>query len=215
MMNFIIKVIIYIYSMTKINKYSLIIALFTIINTNISMAYEEPKYQIVKSNGNYEIRKYLSRLAVEINYSSEDSGFKYLFNYISGENSISEKIKMTVPVTQSININMTKPVTQFNKDGKMIMQFYLPSKFSIENAPKPSNKRVKLVTIDAGYYAVLKYSGRATDKNYLNHIKKLREYLIDDNIDMLDNGTKSTYNGPFTFPIFRRNEAMINIKWNF
>ena len=68
--------------MIKISNYPLIIALFTIIYTNISMALEEPKYQIFKSNTNYEIRKYNKRLAVEVEYSKEESGFRYLFNYI-------------------------------------------------------------------------------------------------------------------------------------
>ena len=29
---------------------------------------------------------------------------------------------------------------------------------------------------------------------------------------MLDNGTKATFDGPFTLPILRRNEAMIKIQ---
>ena len=178
------------------------------------MALEETNYKIIKSSQNYEIRKYSDRLAVEVEFSSEDSGFNYLFNYISGENTTSEKVSMTVPVTQSTKIDMTAPVTQSNKDGKMLMQFYLPSKFSIDNAPIPTNKRVKLVTIEGGYYAVLKYSGRNSNKNYLNHLSKLRNYLEKDKIVMIDNGTKATFNGPFTLPILRRNEAMIKIKWN-
>ena len=178
------------------------------------MALEEPNYKIIKSGENYEIRKYSDRLAVEVEFSSEDSGFNYLFNYISGENTTSEKVSMTVPVTQSTKIDMTAPVTQSNKDGKMLMQFYLPSKFSIDNAPIPKNKRVKLVTIEGGYYAVIKYSGRNSDKNYLNRLSELRDYLEKDRIVMIDNGTKATFNGPFTLPILRRNEAMIKIKWN-
>ena len=35
-----------------------------------------------------------------------------------------------------------------------------------------------------------------------------------DKIEMIDNGTKATFDGPFTLPILRRNEAMIKIKWN-
>ena len=50
-MNF-IKNILYTFIMIKISKSPLIIALFTIIYTNISMALEEPKYQILKSNNN-------------------------------------------------------------------------------------------------------------------------------------------------------------------
>ena len=144
--------------MIKISKYPLIIALFTIIYTNISMALEEPKYQILKSNNNYEIREYNDRLAVEVTYSNEDSGFRYLFNYISGENTTSEKVSMTVPVTQSVKIDMTAPVTQSKKDGKLVMQFYLPSKFTINTAPKPTNRKVSLVVLEGDIYAVIKLS---------------------------------------------------------
>jgi len=200
--------------MVKILKFALIILFFTIINTEITMALEEPKYEIIKSNKDYEIRKYNNRLAIQTEYSYENSGFRYLFNYISGENNMSEKVSMTVPVTQSVKIDMTSPVTQFNNNGKMVMQFYLPSKFTIENAPQPTNTRVKLVTIDGGHFAVLKYSGRSSDKNYLKKLNKLKDYLIKDKIEMLDSGTKATFNGPFTLPILRRNEAMIKIKWN-
>ena len=105
--------------------FAIVISLITIFYTNISMALEEPNYKIIKSSENYEIRKYSDRLAVEVEFSSEDSGFNYLFNYISGENTTSEKVSMTVPVTQSTKIDMTTPVTQSNKDGKMLMQFYL------------------------------------------------------------------------------------------
>ena len=200
--------------MVKILKFALIILFFTIINTEITMALEEPKYEIIKSNKDYEIRKYNNRLAIQTEYSYENSGFRYLFNYISGENNMSEKVSMTVPVTQSVKIDMTSPVTQFNKNGKMVMQFYLPSKFTLENAPKPTNSRVNLVTMEGGHFAVLKYSGSSSDKNYLKKLNKLKDFLTKDKIEMLDSGTKATFNGPFTLPILRRNEAMIEIKWN-
>jgi len=196
------------------SKYYLIIALFIIFNTNLSMALEEPAYKIIKSYEGYEIRKYDDRLAVEVEFRSEDSGFNYLFNYISGENTTSEKISMTVPVIQSAKIDMTAPVTQSNKDGKMLMQFFLPSKFTIDTAPIPKNKRVKLVIIEGGFYAVKRYSGRTSDTNYKKHHEKLKENLISDNIETLDNGIKAIFNGPFTLPLLRRNEAMIKIKWN-
>ena len=200
--------------MIKKSKYPLIIALFIIIYNNISMALEEPKYQILKSNKNYEIRKYNDRLAVEITYSNEDSGFRYLFNYISGANTTSEKVSMTVPVTQSVKIDMTAPVTETTKEGKMVMQFFLPSKFTFETAPKPTNNRVSLVVLEGGVYAVIKYSGRLTDKNFQKHYKELKEYLTNDNINFFEPAIRATFNGPFTLPILRRNEAMIKIKWN-
>ena len=200
--------------MFKNSKFTIIIAFITIFYTNISMALEEPSYSIVKSNENYEIRKYKDRLAVEVEFKSEDSGFQYLFNYISGENTTSEKVSMTVPVTQSAKIDMTAPVTQSNKDGKMLMQFFLPSKFTIDTAPTPTNKRVKLVIIEGGYYAIKRYSGRTSDTNYKKHLVKLKENLTSDNIETLDDGIKAIFDGPFTLPIMRRNEVMMKINYN-
>ena len=200
--------------MIKNTKLPLIIALFILIYTNISMALEEPKYQILKSNGKYEVRKYNDRLAVEVEYSNEDSGFRYLFNYISGENTQSEKVNMTVPVTQSVKIDMTAPVTQSKEDGKMVMQFFLPSKFTFETAPKPTNNRVSLVVLEGGVYAVIKYSGRLTDKNFQKHYEELKDYLIKDKIKFIEPAIKATYDGPFTLPVLRRNEVMMKINYN-
>ena len=194
--------------------FTIVISLITIFYSNISMALEEPKYQILKSNNNYEIREYNDRLAVEVTYSNEDSGFRYLFNYISGENTTSEKVSMTVPVTQSVKIDMTAPVTQSKKDGKLVMQFYLPSKFTINTAPKPTNRKVSLVVLEGDIYAVIKYSGRATDKNFQKHYKELKEYLIKDNINFVEPAIKATFDGPFTLPILRRNEVMMKINYN-
>ena len=200
--------------MIKNSKYPLIIALFTIIYSTITMALEEPKYQILKSNKNYEIRKYKDRLAVEVTYSNEDSGFRYLFNYISGENTTSEKVSMTVPVTQSVKIDMTAPVTQSTKNGEMVMHFFLPTKFTLETAPKPTNNRVSLVVLEGGIYAVIKYSGRVTNKNFQKQYKILKDSLVRDNIDFIEPAIRATFNGPFTLPILRRNEVMMKINYN-
>ena len=200
--------------MSKIRINTLIIFIFTLTTTGFAMAYEEPKYNIVKTYQEFEIRKYDDRLAVEIEYSNEDSGFRYLFKYIAGANTNSDKIKMTVPVTQSVKIDMTTPVTQSVKNGKMLMQFFLPSKFTLENAPQPTDKRVSLVVIKGGYYAVIKYSGRLTNQNYLKHYKILENYLNDSEIDFTKPGIRATYNGPFTLPFLRRNEIMMKITFD-
>ena len=200
--------------MIKIIKYCLIILLFNIFSIKQTMSYEEPKYKTIKTSDVYEIREYDDRLAVEIEYSNEDSGFRYLFNYISGENKSSEKVKMTVPVTQSVKINMTTPVTQSSQGGKMKMQFYLPSKFTIKNAPQPTNERVNLIIIKGGVYAVISYSGRLTNRNYSKHYKQIINQLNKDNIEFIEPAIRATYNGPFTLPIFRRNEIMMKINYN-
>jgi len=163
------------------------------------MANEEAKYDVVKSNETYEIRKYSDRLAVQALNTNENNSFRKLFNYISGDNETNEEIKMTVPVTQ------------MKKKGNMTMQFYLPSKFNKDNVPNPSSTDVKIVNIEGGYYAVIRYSGRASDKNFIKHKEILENELTKDNISIVGPAIKATYNGPFTLPMLRRNEAMFEV----
>ena len=165
------------------------------------MANEEAKYDVVKSNEIYEIRKYSDRLAIQALNTDENNSFRKLFNYISGNNEKNEEIKMTVPVTQ------------MEKKGKMTMQFYLPSKFNKDNVPNPSRSDLKIIKIKQGYYAVIRYSGRASEKNFIKHKEILENELKKDNILIVGPAVKATYNGPFTLPAFRRNEAMFEVNW--
>ena len=163
-----------------------------------TMAYEETNYEVVKENQKYEIRKYPDRLVIETN-SIKGNGFRKLFNYISGNNEKNQEIKMTVPVTQEI------------KNGNMTMQFYLPSKFNKDNAPKPSNSEIKILTIEGGYYAAIKYSGRSSDKNFLKNKDILEKELKQDNIIILSPPIRASYNSPFTLPMLKRNEVMYKV----
>ena len=149
-----------------------------------AMANEEVKYEIIKKNEIYEVRKYSDR-----------------FNYISGNNKINKKISMTTPVTRT------------KKNGNMTMQFYLPSQFNQESAPDPSNNEVKLVNVEGGYYAVLRYSGRASDKNFIKHKEILEKELIKNNISIISPSIRATYDSPFTLPMNRRNEVMFKINY--
>ena len=180
---------------------------------NISIAYEETSYRIVATNKNYEIREYDDRLAVQTSQENgQNKAFRELFKYISGSNTSSTKIEMTIPVTQSIKIDMTTPVTQKFQDGKIIMRFFLPRKFQPETAPQPLNEDLSIVVVKGGKYAVMKYSGRSTVKNFEKHSNLLLEALSVNNITTLDDPIKATFNGPLTPFFFRRNEVMIRIK---
>ena len=162
------------------------------------MSYEEANYEVIKENKEYEIRKYSDRLVIETN-SIQGNGFRKLFNYISGNNEENQKIKMTVPVTQEI------------KNGNMTMQFYLPLKFNKDNTPKPSNSDIKILTIEGGYYAVIKYSGISSDKNFLKNKEILEKKLKQDNITVISPPIRASYNSPFTLPMLKRNEVMYKV----
>ena len=188
--------------MKTIKFYFIVFCTLFILPYSAVMAYEEANYEVISKNEVYEIRKYSDRLAVETMTSGIDSNFRKLFNYISGRNDTQEKIKMTTPVTQ------------VEKNGNMIMQFYLPSKFNSENAPNPSREDVKIVNIEGVYYAVLRSSGRASDGNFLKHKEILEKELQKNNISIISPPIRATYDSPFTLPMNRRNEAMFKVELN-
>jgi len=174
------------------------VSLFT---TNSIMAYEEADYKTVYQTEQFDVRFYGERLVVQTSYGDQNGGFRKLFNYISGSNDSSEKIAMTVPVTQS------------DPGEGMVMQFYLPSKFDKESTPNPEDETLEISTIDAGYYAVIKFSGRSKEKNFNRHSEILKKELVKENIEIIGPSIKATYNGPFTLPRFRRNESMFLVSW--
>ena len=181
--------------------FGFIIYLIFFMPYSITMANEEASYDIVHETEVYEIRYYSDRFVVQVINSSDDNSFRKLFNYISGDNKTSEEIKMTVPVTQTI------------KDNETYMQFYLPSKFTKETIPTPSNPDIEITTIKEGYFAAIKNSGRSSDKNFIKYSKTLYQKLLEDKILIKWTAIKATYNGPFTLPPFRRNEAMFKVDW--
>ena len=192
-----------------------LIAILAYLTASVpAMSYEEPEYSIVKKTDVYEVRQYKKRTVAEVTYGEEDSGFRVLFDYISGANKGSKEVEMTIPVTQSKEIDMTAPVTQSMTDGKMSMRFFLPMQYSKQNAPEPNDERVRIIDLPAEYFAVISYSGFASDGNFEEHYTKLKSALDKDGIVIKGPPIKATYNSPFTLPFLRRNEAMYPLEWN-
>ena len=176
------------------------------------MALEEPKYTIIKQTNDYEIRKYDDRLAVEtLEGSGENRAFSLLFKYISGANEQNSKVAMTIPVTQSTKIDMTAPVTQEEVNGDRVMRFFLPTQFTMEDAPRPTSDAVRLVIVKGQTYAVMRYSGRSSDQNFIRNARKLSEALKRDGVQASGDPIKATFNGPFMPFFLRRNEVMVPV----
>ena len=181
---------------------SFIVYLILLFPYSISMANEEAPYDVVHKADIYEVRHYSDRLVAQVINKGDNKAFRKLFNYISGANNSAEKIKMTVPVTQPI------------KDNELFMQFYLPSEFNKKTTPIPTNSDVEITLMKEGYFAVIRYSGRSSDKNFTKYSKILREKLLEDKILINGFAIKATYNPPWTLPPFRRNEVMFSVKWD-
>ena len=193
----------------------LLITLIVYFTTSVpAMSYEEPEYFIVEKTEVFEVRKYKKRTVAEVAYGEESSGFRLLFDYISGANNGSKKIEMTIPVTQSKKIDITVPVTHSTTDGKMSMRFFLPKQYSKQNAPEPNDERIRIIDLPVEYFAVISYSGFSSDDNFEKHHRKLKTALDRNGKIIKGPPIKASYNSPFTVPFLRRNEAMYRLELN-
>ena len=193
----------------------ILLALFSFITVSLpAMSYEEPNFTIIKKTDVYEVRRYEKRTVAEVTYGEENGGFRVLYNYISGANKDTLELQMTVPVTQSKKIYITAPVTRSANNGNIVMRFFLPSEYSKQNAPKPTDKRVRIIDLPEEYFAVISYSGFDSDSNFIRHHQKLASAIYKDGLLAVGPPVKATYNSPFTPPFLRRNEAMYPLKWN-
>jgi len=201
----------------NLNYRTVVLMIITVIN--ISMAIEEPKYTVVKSDGKIEIREYQSYLVAETFISASEmneasnSGFRKLFKYISGNNRTNTDITMTAPVTttRSEKIEMTAPVTtQRTADGYTIA-FVLPDEFTFTTAPVPIDSTIVLREIPARVVAVIRFSGRWTDENMWEHQQMLYNWLKEHSIASVASPVIARYDPPFMPWFLRRNEIQIDI----
>ncbi|XP_059647135.1 uncharacterized protein LOC132293611 [Cornus florida] len=190
---------------------------------------ETPKFEVIQSTNEYEIRKYSPSVIAEVTYDpsqfkgNKDAGFTILANYIGAlgnpQNTKPEKIAMTAPVItkSSEKIAMTAPVvTKSGGEGekKMVsMQFILPEKYKkAEEAPKPVDERVVIREEGERKFGVVKFSGSATEEVVKGTVEKMKESLGRDGYKVIGEFLLARYNPPWTLPPFRTNEVMIPIE---
>lgn len=179
--------------------------------------YEEPDFQTDLKDGAFEIRSYPSVVAASVQVagnseSSANEAFKILAGYIFGKNRSQTKIAMTAPVVQethSEKIAMTVPVTVERSDTSMTMSFYMPSKFSLDTLPEPIDKRIELACIPPRKFAVIRFSGFATEKNCDLKAEELKRWMEARNLKSCVEPIRAFYNPPWALPFLRRNEIWI------
>ncbi|MEL7469700.1 MAG: heme-binding protein [Pseudomonadota bacterium] len=183
-------------------------------------AAPEPNYDVVRSEGSFEIRDYPELVVVGTAMSDGSSdAFGKLFDYISGANRAQDKIAMTAPVLQSpedsTEIAMTAPVLRgADADGRVEMLFVLPETFTPETAPEPTDPSVRLSTIPSRRVAVLRFSGLFRDPAIAENTKLLQDRMQAEGLEPVGPPEAAGYNPPWTLPPLRRNEILIPIARN-
>jgi hypothetical protein len=199
---------------------SMVIALFLFAGER-AMSLEQPEYTVLYEDGDIEYRQYEPYLVAETVVQNSDdfreagnAGFRRLFKYISGANTSQAKIAMTAPVTRTPrneDIAMTAPVRQVESADGWNVAFMLPKKYSIENAPIPTDDRLRIRMVPGRLMAVLRYSGRWTEKNFLRQRDTLQNAVDGQAVNQIGEFESAAYNPPYMPPFMRRNEVMIEV----
>ena len=194
------------------------LAMILLLSGGAAMSIEQPTYNVVYAADGIEYRQYEPYLVAETlmeditSYSAAgNEGFRRLFRYISGANEGSNKISMTAPVAQAPawgeKIDMTGNLTQTLSTQGWSLAFMLPSKYSLDTVPEPTDPRVRIRRVPARSVAVLRYNGRWTENNRVSAEIDLRKKLADANVEIIGAVDSAMFNSPFMLPLFRRNEV--------
>lgn len=169
---------------------------------------ETANYEIIKDEGEFEIRLYDKIIVASVeNFSG--SSFRVLFQYINGANTKNAEINMTSPVITSEKIAMTSPVINESES----MSFVLPSKYSMDNVPQPTDERVLIREIPERYVATIRFRGLAWKDQVKNQTERLLKWVQEKNIVSRSNPFLMQYNPPYVPGFLRRNEVGVEIEF--
>jgi hypothetical protein len=177
-------------------------------NTLARETYESAEYQVVKSDGKFEVREYPDLMLVatktKMDAQGRDGSFMKLFRYISGANESDKKIAMTTPV--------------FMEDDKsnsaIQMGFVMPKDVAATGVPTPTGDGVDIRKRAGGRFAVLRFSGQLNSKLAKESEAKLRTWMESQSLVADESAGVETagYDSPFTPSPLRRNEVLIRLK---
>lgn len=202
------------------------------MTSSTAQAIEQPTYTVVQSNDVYEIRKYEPYIVAEVVVPGPESeagnqAFSLLGGYIFGKNKGERKLEMTAPVVQtpvspsasaapapatSTKIDMTAPVVQTPTTNGFLVQFMMPSAYTLATLPEPLDPKVKLRQVDGKTVAAHRYSGSWSQSNYDEHLSILKTALAKAGVKTQGEPLYSRYNAPFTPWFLRKNEIWFNIQ---
>jgi len=214
------------------SKRSALLFLVGLLWMQATMATEEPKYEVISSENAFEVRRYAPVLIAETVVEGDmdeasSQGFRRIADFIFGNNqrpdtAQSSKIAMTAPVTvepMSSKIAMTAPVsiepaaadTNMQSARTWRIQFVMPSQYTMASIPKPNNSAVTLRELASKQFVVLRYSGLNTLAKVQDKTREALTWAQQKSFKVIGTPQLSRYDPPWTLPMFRRNEIMVEI----
>ena len=192
---------------------------------------EEPAFESIKKEGDFELRQYRGFIVAETFVKGDmdaagGEAFRAIAGYIFGgnvsaSNSGSEKIAMTAPVTMekasSEKIAMTAPVVmeksmEKSADENYRVHFVMPSQYTMQTLPKPTNPKVTLREVSPQKMAAIRFSGFSTDEKVRVKTEELTNWIEKQGLKIIGKPQFARYDPPMMPPFLRRSEVMIAVE---
>ncbi len=164
---------------------------------------ETPKYKVIKTYDEVEVRLYPKMVVAKTNLADKSfddqgsNGFRTIAGYIFGGNEKNEKIAMTAPVVM-------------NMGDSASMYFVMPKSYDKAELPTPNSKNVQIVEVAEKTLAVISYGGFSSDEKIEKHRKQLEIILKKNKIQTKGAYMNMGYNAPWDI-INRKNEVAIEV----
>lgn len=171
-----------------------------VMSRNVEIA----RYEVIEADGAIEIRSYPALVVAEVTRTGNRdeavrSGFGPLAGYIFAKERPGDKIAMTAPVTQT------------SEGTTWTVRFIMPSSYTLDQLPRPSDADVQLRELPPARRAAIRFSGWWSDELFKTEDAKLRDWLSKKGLTPSGTPTFAYYNDPFTPGFLRRNEILYDL----
>lgn len=167
---------------------------------------DQPEFTVVSAEEDFEIRDYsaivVAQFTMRGTYSrSVSDGYINLERYFLGENTVPERIDLTVPV-----------MVRDDLAAGWTTMFVLPRGYRQHSAPAPLDQRVRVVEIPARRVAVVKFGGKLNELVMREQVERLDAWLAARGIAHLGDFTLAGYDQSWVPGKWRGNEVLVSLK---
>jgi hypothetical protein len=191
----------------------------------------QPPYTVELRYGRLEVRHYSPQLLARTWVEDEpwgatlEQGFERLAGYLFGGNEAETFFTMTSPVLLSVPASSSQRQNGQSWDapavaelGELVgpatreMAFVMRGDLTLEDLPRPKDRRVRLDAVPGRRVAALAFRGRyggdlpAQKRNELLFLTKLAGLKPASQVSF------AAYDGPSTLPFLRRNEVLVEVE---
>ena len=186
------------------------------------MATETPKYEVLRHEGDFELRRYGVHMTANVHVDAPsatkaaDAGFNVLADFIFGNNRSSSRIAMTAPVGAEAEadpecVSLTCMAGTDSSAGSRV-SFTMPSKYTPDTLPVPNDPRVKTETVSPHVAAAIRFSGSMSEDGRADAEAALTGWLAEQGLVAAGAPVAAQYDAPWKPWFARRNEIIVPVE---